>query len=178
MGTAEDRDERAKRVVDMQRREKDIERAESELQKHTTVLREVIHVNTQIQQQGAQQAEQELEVMAMQAAKAHSTGRETEQQKRMYWHEVLQAAAKDMSAKVSAKLRELPRRAIERGKEDRRKWVRNQAARTQSPRISSSSSSGMELDEAEATRRRKDKARKQTSRSPRGRRGRAFTRDL
>ena len=181
--TAEDRDQKAMLAIDVQRKQNDIKRAEAELQKHTTVLREVIHANTQIQQQDALQAQQELEVMALQAAKAHSIGNETEQQRsdlQRYWYEVLQTAAKDMATKLAAPLRVLPPRVANDGKDDRRRWVRNQAARTQSPRVSSSSSSssGMHLENPEAARRRKDKARRKTSRSPRGRRGRALTRDL
>ena len=180
--TAEEREAKARRKIEMQQKQQDIERAELELQKHTTVLREVIQANVHIQQQDAEQAQQELEAMAMQAALAHSTGKESEEQKRdlrMYWYEVLQTAARGMSAKLPPTLRELPRRSGN-GDEDRRRWVRRQAARTQSPRIasSSSSSSGMEVLDAEAAKRRKDKARRQTSRSPRGRRGRALTREL
>ena len=118
--------------------------------------------------------------MTVQAAMAHSTGGESDQQKRnlqMYWYEILQTAASGMSAKLAAPLRELPRR--EKGDEDRRRWVRSQPAGTQAPRIaSSSSSSGMEVLDAEAARRGEDKAKRPTSRSPRGRRGHALTREL
>ena len=179
-GTAEEREAKARRNNEMQQKQQDIERAELELRKHTKVLREVIQANAQIKQQDAEQAQQELEAMAMQAALAHSTGKETEEQSRdlqMYWYEVLQTAARSMSAKISPTLRELPRRSGN-GDGERKRGVRSQAARTQSPRMASSSSSGMEVLDAEATKRRKDRARRQASRSPRGRRGRALTREL
>ena len=116
----------------MQQKQQDIERAELELRKHTKVLREVVQANAQIKQQDAEQAQQELEAMAMQAALAHSTGKETEEQSRdlrMYWYEVLQTAARSMSAKVSPTLRELPWRSGNGGGE-RGGGVRSRAART------------------------------------------------
>ena len=178
--TAEEREEKTKTTAEAQRRKCDIERAEAELKRHSAILREVVHANAQIQQQEALQAQQELETMAMQAARAHSTGNETQQQQKdlqIYWYTVLQEAAKGMATKAAAPLRVLPKRASDRNRDDRTRWGRSLAARTQSPRISSASS-GMGLEDAGAERRRKDRARKQTSRSPRGRRGRALTRDL
>ena len=173
--TAEERDAQNKNGKGKgggEKQQQDIQRAKSELRRHTGILRAVVRTNKEIQSQEQMQVQQEIETMAIHAARAHATGQESEAEQaeqRLYWEGILGIAIRESAATFAAPRKELPLRG-KGGHEmpgSRRHHSMALAGRGRAP-PSSTSSSNMDEGGVETQRRRKDRARRGTSRSPRG----------
>ena len=163
---------------------RDIEKAKSVLGRRSGALQEAVDANRQILQQERMQTQQDLEHMAMEIARTHATGAETEREAaeiQMYWTEALRAAVEESSRSLASPLVGTYRRGRLGGSErrggngaSRFKSVAARPIRVPSP---ATSSSGMELsDNSSQRRRKKEKVRKGVSRSPRGYRARSCDR--
>ena len=159
----------------------DIEKAKRELAQRTGTLRAAVEANKQIRLQERMQAQQDLERLAMDVARAHATGAETEQEAaeiQIYWTEAFRAAVEESSRNMASPLVGTYRRGRAGGGERRggngTSRFKSVAARPIRVPSQSGSSSGMELSGDSSQRRRKrDRTRKAVSRSPRGYRARS-----
>ena len=159
----------------------DIEKAKRELAQRTGTLRAAVEANKQIRLQERMQAQQDLERLAMDVARAHATGAETEQEAaeiQIYWTEAFRAAVEESSRSMASPLVGTYRRGRAGGGERRggngTSRFKSVAARPIRVPSQSGSSSGMELSGDSSQRRRKrDRTRKAVSRSPRGYRARS-----